>query len=82
MEDNLKLPVHFEGRDYEFEIRIVPYGYIYRMLIRVEGAELIFEMDEERNYRVLENPEELVPTKHIKPELVQAIINQLKSLHD
>lgn len=48
----------------------------------VEDIELTFEMDEERNYRVLDTTQDQMASSRIKPGLLQAIVDRLQSLHE
>jgi hypothetical protein len=79
--DTITLPVTFEGKEYEFETSLVPFGYLHRLIITVEGVELSFEMDEERNYRVIDTSQNPRAVSRIEPGLLQAIVEKLQSLH-
>ena len=50
MDDLFIIPLDYMGKSYEFETRIMSYGYTYRIEVDVEGTKVIFEPDEERNY--------------------------------
>lgn len=54
MDEQFLLPVRCKGISYEFPTRLVMLGYIYQLLIEMEGRVLIFEKDEARNYRVID----------------------------
>lgn len=62
-------------------MKLVRYGYTYQMHIEVDQAVLIIERDEEQNYRVLESTNS-ISDKQINHELLQKIIDTLKSLGD
>ena len=78
----MRLPVTFDGKEYEFEISVVPFGYLHKIIVSVEGFELSFEMDEERNYRVVDYSDDQKAMTKIKPGLLQAIVEKLQSLHE
>lgn len=82
MNESILLPVTFDGKDYEFETTLVPFGYLHRFIMTVEDIELTFEMDEERNYRVLDTTQDQMASSRIKPGLLQAIVDRLQSLHE
>jgi hypothetical protein len=53
MEDNFILPITYKGKEYELNSRFVRLGYIYQFHIAVEERTLIFERDEEGEFRVI-----------------------------
>ncbi|MBS1631583.1 MAG: hypothetical protein JST10_03315 [Bacteroidetes bacterium] len=80
MEHYFELPVTINGEQKHFKGRLATFGYVYKFYIIVDGQELVFEKDDEQQYRVLSegNSEEKV----IEPALIQAIITVLDKLHD
>jgi stringent starvation protein B len=63
----------------EFEARFQQYGYSYRITIPINGVDIIFEPDEERNYRaVVSNMNE--NKKDVDTKLVQAIAMKLEEM--
>jgi hypothetical protein len=53
MNDEFYIPVSFEGRDYNFPARLLNYGYAIKLEVDIEGTTILFEHDEERNWRAL-----------------------------
>lgn len=82
VEEPIVLPVIFDGKEYEFETQIVPFGYLHKVLVTIDGHELSFEMDEERNYRVIDHSKDQKAIGKIKPGLLHAIVEKLQSLHE
>jgi phage-related protein len=80
MEDSLKIPVTYKGEELEFDAKLVPYGYIHRLLIDVEGIEVYFEPDEDRQYRAILSDEAL--SKNLTPniELIKLIVEVLNQI--
>jgi hypothetical protein len=76
MEHFFELAVTIGGEEKTFSGRLVTFGYSYKFYIRVEGTELIFERDDERQYRVLSEQPDTVASA----ELLQAIINSLEKI--
>jgi hypothetical protein len=63
----------------EFEAQFQQYGYSYRITIPVNGVDVIFEPDEERNYRaVISNIND--NKKDVDTKLVQAIAIKLEEM--
>lgn len=83
MDDYFMIPVSFQGREIEFETRLLLQGYIHRLEVIVDDIPVLFEPDEERNYRALISIEQLNGKgKNLNKGLLQAIAEVLKSLPD
>jgi hypothetical protein len=80
MDDVLKIPVEYKGEELEFEARFIPYGYIHRIVVSVEGVKVYFEPDEERQYRAILSDE--ANKKGIVPnvELIKVIAEVLNKV--
>ena len=79
MEETFELPVAYEGKQFYFPSRLVPSGYVHRFDVSIEGADIWFEPDEERNYRALVDADK-VNTLNIDTELLKAVAEALASL--
>jgi hypothetical protein len=73
MEDEFVLPVTFKGKEWEFPARLLHYGYSVKLEVDMEGTKILFEPDEERNWRAVIPYEELEKYKKIKTELLKAV---------
>lgn len=51
--DHFDLDIEYRGQTKTFHGTFSQYGYSYRFMINVEGSEVIFEPDEERNLRAI-----------------------------
>jgi hypothetical protein len=78
MEELLNIPVTYQGKELEFEGRFFAYGYIHRIEVNIYGTLLLFEPDEERNYRAILADGQT--GKLPEPGLIGAIAAQLESL--
>lgn len=76
-EEPILLPVEYNQQVLEFPVRLLQFGYSYKLEVTVEGRTLLFEPDEERNWRAVLPQEELPGSKAISPALLQAIVNAL-----
>jgi hypothetical protein len=54
-------------------------GFTYKIKVEVNGQEVLFEPDEERNYRAIGNPEKLASGK-IDVELIKAIGGAIEAI--
>lgn len=79
MTEPFLLPVSYKGLSYDFPARLALLGYIYQFHIEMEGRVLIFEKDDERNYRVIDNTPNAKP---VDKHLLEAVIHSLVALQD
>ena len=77
MEHYFQLPVSFKGEEKSFYGRLVTFAYDYKFFVNVDGQEIIFEPDNERNLRALD---ERTSAKLIDIDLVKQIGNILEKL--
>lgn len=78
MEHYFELPVSYKGEELTFKGRLVTFAYEYKFYVNVAGQELIFEKDDEQNFRAITMPDHAGIT--IDPALVEKIIEVLRSL--
>lgn len=71
------LPVDYLGKVQELPLTIVPLGYTYQLHIQVEEKTLIFEKDDQGEYRVIDTGS---GTGHVSRGLVAAIVATLQAL--
>ncbi|PSL31467.1 hypothetical protein [Dyadobacter jiangsuensis] len=77
MNETIMLPVDYQGASLELPLTIVPLGYTYQLHIEVEGKTLIFEKDDQGEYRVIDTQHD---TGTISKGLVAAIVATLQAL--
>jgi hypothetical protein len=80
MEDSFSIDVDFRGKEYSFEARLVAVGYTHKFCIVINGIEVTFEPDEERNYRAILNTSELSSIKEVDIELIKAVGEKFQSI--
>lgn len=73
MMEDFTIPVNYKGKEYQFPAKMLNYGYVVKLQVTIEGTELIFEPDEERNWRALISFEEVQANKKLDTELLKAI---------
>ena len=73
MNETIDIPITYEGNELIFKARVIKYGYIHRFEVDVEGNPVIFEPDEERNYRAIVDPAHDKQSKNINPEILKLI---------
>jgi hypothetical protein len=75
MNDDFELPVTYKGKEMLLTARLKAFQYTYKIEVEIDGSVIIFEADEERNWRVL--AEEESGNKKPDPELLRAVIHSL-----
>lgn len=80
MVDGLLLPVHFNGADLEFPAKLLTSGYTVKLEVDVNGTTVLFEPDEERNWRALISFEDLQANKKLDGELLKVIAEKIEEI--
>lgn len=77
MPESFLLSVQYKNEEKQFESELRVFGYTHKIAVNVNGIEIIFEPDEERNYRaVLPDPD--LKNKNIDLRLIQIIAEELE----
>lgn len=71
--DDFILPVTFNGEELEFPARLQQFGYTVKLEVEIKGTKVMFEPDEERNWRALISYEDLQANKKLDKELLEAL---------
>ena len=80
MEEEFQLPVSFNNKELNFPARLLNYGYSYKLEVSIDDTKLLFERDEERNWRALISYEDIMADKKISVELVKAIALSIEEI--
>jgi len=80
MRDSFDIPVTYENKNLAFTATLLQFGYSHKFAVNVNGVQVFFEPDEERNYRALLDPAELEKNKGIDAGLLKAISMAIESL--
>lgn len=73
MEESIVITVPYKGNEKEIEVQWQPMGYTHRFKAWIEGVELFFEPDEERQYRAVIPAEQEVAARKLDVILVEAV---------
>ena len=79
MKESFELVVSYKGKDLSFDATLLPYGYTHRIVVLVYDREVVFEPDEERNYRAWVDPLHNTKTQ-LDVELLKAIAETIESI--
>lgn len=76
--EEFELPVEFGGKELSFPARLQQLGYTYRVTVTLEHGLLLFEPDEERNWRAVADETLLESGKLPSAALVAAMAEALQ----
>jgi hypothetical protein len=77
-EESFILPVEYQHKTIEFPALLRIFAHTHKIEIQVGETAIVFEPDEERNYRAVVNPEE-VHLRQIDTSLLKAIAGALET---
>ena len=80
MAEQFDLPVEYKGKEHYFKAVLNVYGHTYKFHVDVNGQTIIFEQDEEGNYRGVINYEDLNNKSKTDKELIKAIAEIINAL--
>lgn len=80
MDEEFQLPVFYNGRELLIPARLHLYGFTQKIETNVESIVVMFERDEERNWRAIVTPVEWEKNRSIKPDLLQAIARSIEAV--
>ena len=79
-EEQLSLPVTYKGKELSFPLKIVPQGYVYRFVVKIDDMEVIYEKNDEGEYRAIISKPDEHQGKLPERELLEAISEVIVSL--
>lgn len=81
MNESFEISVSYKGETLSFNAKLLPYGYTHRIVVSVNNRDVVFEPDEERNYRALIDPFETdVPKKELDVGLLRALAETIERI--
>lgn len=80
MFDLFDLPVEYKGKEMLFPAELLPMGFTHKIKVNVQGTDVLFEPDEERNYRAVIGYEELDKMSSVNKDILQLICQTLDEL--
>jgi hypothetical protein len=81
MEDEFEIPVVYHNQQLSFKAkRLVLGSYTQKLQVHVNGIEVLFEVDEERNYRAYIDPTNTDAIDKVDKELLSTIIETIEAI--
>ncbi len=79
MDDSFEIPVNLNGSEHSFSARLVPSGYVHKILVDVYGEQIYFEPDEEGAYRAVTDIAAIDKNTNVSVELLKEIAFTIQS---
>jgi hypothetical protein len=80
MSEQFELPVEYNGKEYLFPATLLVTGYTHQFIVVALGQEIIFEPDEDRNYRAVIPYEDIGKEKTVDQGLMKAIVFSIEQI--
>lgn len=78
--DEFELALRFKKKDMLLPVKLMNYGSSYKLQVEIEGTNVLFEPDEERNWRAVISYEDVQANKKLNRELLQLIAAELETI--
>ena len=73
MDYDLEVPVTYKNQELIFNAKFIQFGYSYKFEVDINGTMVLFEPDEERNFRAMIDPTIVHGIHNIDKELIRLI---------
>ena len=78
--DEFELALKFKGKDMLLPVKLMNFGRSYKLEVEIDGTKVLFEPDEERNWRAMISYEDVLANKSMDKGLLELIAGELASL--
>lgn len=78
MDEGFTIEVTYQGNEYSFEARLITIGYTHKFVVVINGIEVNYEPDEERNYRAIVNVSDNI--KPLDHKLIKIVGDKIQSI--
>ena len=80
MDEQFELLVEYKGQQHLFKATLNVYGYTHKFHVDVNGRMIVFEPDEERNYRAVFTYSDIQNDKNFDVELLKKISEAIEEI--
>lgn len=80
MEEQFELPVDYKGEQLMLNASLLITGYTHKFMVDVDGQTIVFEPDEERNYKAVIPYDDIDKNKHVDIELLKEIAKAIEGI--
>jgi hypothetical protein len=78
--DEFELALKFKGKDMLLPARLMNYTTTYKLEVEIDGTKVLFEPDEERNWRAMISYEDAQANKKLDTALLELIAKELDAI--
>jgi hypothetical protein len=82
MNEDFELPVDYKGKEILFTARLLQQGFSYKIEVDVTTTKLLFEKDDQGDWRVIANTEQESAYGKTDVELLKAIAASLEQIFE
>jgi len=79
-DNDLEIPVTYKGQELSFPGKLLLTGYTHKIQVEVDDQLIMFEPDEERNYRAILDAAQLQKNTRLDVALLRAIATVIESV--
>jgi len=80
MEDDFLLQVTWKGKEYEFPVRVLNFGYVTKLEVEINDIKVQFERDDEANWRAIMSNEDIQAGKQVDKSLLLAVAEVIEEV--
>jgi len=80
MEEEFELPVVYKGQELILKASLIATGYTHKFSVEVDEQIIVFEPDEQRNYRAILSYGDLDKKNNVDVELLKRIAEVIEHL--
>jgi hypothetical protein len=80
MEEEFELPVKYKGEEQMLNAKLIVTGYTHKFSVDANGQMIVFEPDEERNYRAVIPYDDIDKNKPIDIKLLKQITKAIENI--
>ena len=80
MHNSIEIPVNYKGEELIISAQVLTFGFTQKIEVDISGEKVLFEPDEERNYRPVLSNTQLDNKSKFDLDLLKAITEVFKGL--
>ena len=80
MDEQFELPVQYKGQELMLKASLLVTGYMHKFNVDVNGVIIVFEPDEERNYRAVIPYDDIDNKRNIDKALLKTIVAAIEAI--
>jgi len=80
MEEQFELPVEYKGKELMLKASLLVTGYTHKFNVDVNGQNIIFEPDDENNYRAIVPYDDVAKNKSVDIQLLKEIAKAIEGI--